>query len=140
MTDLEIPYEQDRKGHYRFFEILPGALSWLLLFSPIYLSFIDISIDSKPVPVSVPFILIYLLIYFVRTSIAGPIRTLAGYRTMKNHMRLNWEALLEDLNAGEVTATPAERPKWHYQALERVKTYPKIYKPGQLTHAVIIAT
>ena len=38
MTDLEIPYEKDRKGHYRFFEILPGALSWSLLLLPLILS------------------------------------------------------------------------------------------------------
>src|SRR5947199_406919 len=30
MTDLEIPFEADGKGHYRFFEILPGALSCAL--------------------------------------------------------------------------------------------------------------
>jgi hypothetical protein len=46
MMSLEIPREQDRKGHYRFFEILPGALSWSMLALPFILSFIDVRIAA----------------------------------------------------------------------------------------------
>ena len=41
MTDLEIPFEKDRDGHYRFFEILPGFLSWSIVFLPLILSFVN---------------------------------------------------------------------------------------------------
>jgi hypothetical protein len=133
VTDLEIPYEKDRHGHYRFFEILPGALSWTLLFTPLILSFI--SVDA-----AVFFVLIYLLIFFVR-SLGYSARAIAGYRTMKQHMKLDWEGLSEDLNAGRVRPDiKIERPKWHLANLRRLEQRTSITKPKQLTHAVIIAS
>lgn len=133
MTDLEIPYEKDRHGHYRFFEILPGALSWTLLFTPLILSFI--SVDA-----AVFFVLIYLLIFFVR-SIGYSVRAITGYRTMKQHMKLDWNGLNDDLNAGEIRAkTELKRPKWHAANLRRLKDQAVVVKPEQLAHAVIIAS
>ncbi len=132
MTDIEIPYEKDRNRRYRFFEILPGSLSWLLLFMPLILSFINVTL-------AVFFILIYLLIYFTR-AIAVNIRALAGYKTMKHHMRLDWTALNADLEAGEPTSTSIERPQWHLLNLQRLHRREVHYHPGELTHAVIIAT
>jgi hypothetical protein len=132
MTDLEIPFEKDRKGHYRFFEILPGALSWLLLFMPLILSFINIG-------AAVIFILAYLLIYFVR-SLGYDVRAISGYITMKQHMKLDWNVLLDDLEAGKKTDIETDRPDWHFANLERVQSFPKIYKPSQLIHVIIIAT
>jgi len=140
MTDIEIPYEKDRHGHYRFFEILPGALSYTVLLLPLLLSFIIIDVAGKPTPLSVPFILIYLLVYFVRTSVAGPIRTIAGYITHKKHMRLDWHGLLEDVEIGRASSKNIERPKWHFENMARVKTFSKVYRPSEIVHAVIIAT
>lgn len=111
MTDLEIPLERDRKGHYRFFEILPGALSWTLLAMPLILSFISVT-------AAVIFILAYLLLFFVR-SLAYSARAIAGYRTMKRHLKLDWPAMLADVEAGTVTGRPAQHPKWHYDNLRR---------------------
>lgn len=132
MTDLEIPFERDRKGHYRFFEILPGALSYTLLLMPVILSLINVT-------VAVFAILGYLLIFFVR-SVGFSLRAIAGYRTMKKHMTLNWNALVEDVEAGAVTATEAERPQWHADNLERLKQQGAVIKPSELVHAVVIAT
>ncbi|HVV25440.1 MAG TPA: hypothetical protein VHC21_00175 [Candidatus Saccharimonadales bacterium] len=133
MTDLEIPYEQDRHGHYRFFEILPGALSWTLLFTPLILSFI--SVDA-----AVFFVLIYLLIFFVR-SIGYSFRAIAGYRTMKQHMKLDWNGLCDDLDAGQTRdKITLKRPKWHLANLRRLQDRTTVIKPRQLTHAVIIAS
>src|ERR1017187_10516059 len=114
MTDLEIPFEKDRKGHYRFFEILPGAISWTLLFMPLILSFINIA-------AAVIFILSYLLIYFVR-SLGYYVRAISGYITMRQHLRLDWNALLKDLEIGKPSEFKTERPDWHLANLERVKT------------------
>ena len=132
MTDLEIPFEKDRKGHYRFFEILPGALSWSLLFLPLILTFINVTL-------AVFFILFYLLIFFVR-SLAYSSRAIAGYRTMKKHMKLDWKGLLADIEAGEVVGKKIARPHWHHKNLKRLhrRAYPM--KPSELVHAVIIAT
>ncbi len=132
MTDLEIPLEKDRKGHYRFFEILPGSLSWTLLFLPLILSLINVT-------VAVFFILAYLLVFFVR-SIAYSTRAIAGYRTMKHHLRLDWNGLAADIEAGKVVGKAIDRPKWHYKNLSRLGIRVRQVKPSQLMHAVIIAT
>ncbi|HEX7633148.1 MAG TPA: glycosyltransferase family 2 protein [Candidatus Saccharimonadales bacterium] len=132
MTDIEIPYEKDRHGHYRFFEILPGALSWTLLFTPLILSFINVT-------VAVFAILAYLLVYFVR-SLAYSVRAIAGYRTMKKHLTLDWNGLCADLDARKVTDLAIERPKWHYENLRLLHTRKYDISPKDLTHAVIIAT
>jgi hypothetical protein len=132
MTDIEIPFEKDRKGHYRFFEILPGSLSWLLLFMPLILSFINVT-------VAVFFILFYLLIYFVR-SLAYSARAIAGYRTMRQHMRLNWIELCADIQAGEPTAVAINRPQWHIDNLRHLQSRSERMKPNELIQAVIIAT
>lgn len=132
MTDLEIPYEKDRHGHYRFFEILPGVLSWLLLFMPLILSLINVT-------VAVFFILAYLLIFFVR-SMAYSTRAIIGYFTMRHHLKLDWPGLLADVEAGEITGKAVMRPKWHTKALGRLQSRPERTKPSELLHAVIIAT
>ena len=80
MTDLEIPFEKDRKGHYRFFEILPGSLSYFLIILPFILSIISAT-------VAVFFALFYLLIFFVQ-SIAYASRAISGYFIMKKHLKL----------------------------------------------------
>lgn len=132
MTDLEIPFERDRKGHYRFFEILPGALSYTVLLLPAILSLINVT-------VAVGAILFYLLVFFVR-SVGYSFRAIAGYRTMKQHLALDWQALVNDVEAGTVIATDATRPKWHYDNLARLVKQGAVVKPSQLVHAVIIAT
>ena len=133
MKNIEIPYEQDRKGHYRFFEILPGALSWSLLIAPIVLSLIDTTY-------AVIFILAYLLIYIVR-SFGYDFRAVSGYITMKQHLKLHWNDFLKDLDKGEVDKKlKIVRPDWHVQNIERVKSFQKIFKPKDIIHGVIIAT
>src|ERR1700744_1778170 len=113
MTDLEIPFEKDRHGHYRFFEILPGALSSLLLFAPLILSLINVTL-------AVFCILLYLLISFVR-SLAYSARAIAGYLTMRRHLKLDWSGLAADIEAGEATASDIVRPKWHTDNLQRLR-------------------
>lgn len=131
MKDIEIPLEKDRKGHYRFFEILPGALSWTLLFTPLILSFISIS-------ASVIFILAYLLIYFIR-SLGYDVRAISGYRTMKQHMKINWDELLNDLETDSIPPH-VKRPSWHAGNMVRRRTNQRIYKPSEVIHAIILAT
>ena len=106
MTNLEIPFEKDRHGHYRFFEILPGAVSWTLLFMPLILSLINVT-------AAVFFIIIYLLTFFVR-SIAYSTRALSGYRSMKQLIKLDWTGLTEDIEADQPTDKPIDRPKWRH--------------------------
>ena len=139
MTDLEIPYEKDRKGHYRFFEILPGSLSWTLLFLPVALSYVNVTIKNTTINVAVFFVLLYLLIYFVR-SVGYTLRALGGYRAMKRQLKLDWPGLLADLEAGSVAKTTIERPQWHFDNLARVQSFADPIRPSEVLHAVIIAT
>lgn len=132
MTDLEIPFEKDRHGHYRFFEILPGFLSYTLLILPLLLTFINVTL-------AVFFILFYLLIFFVR-SIAYSTRAIAGYRTMKRHMKLDWPGLNVDLDAGKMVGSKITRPRWHLKNLKRLHLRAYDMRPNDLLHAVIIAT
>jgi hypothetical protein len=139
MPDLEIPYEKDRKGHYRFFEMLPGLLSWSLLILPFVLSYVNFTIKNITVNAAVVFILFYLLIYFVR-SMGYTQRALGGYRAMKRQLKLNWPELLNDLELGQSSDVAIERPKWHFDNMKRVSGFTDPIKPSEVLHAIIIAT
>lgn len=132
MTDIEIPYKEDRGKRYRFFEILPGALSWFMLFLPLILSLINVTVAAL-------FVLVYLLINFTR-AIAAAIRSLHGFKVMRTHQKLDWRQLVRELQAGEVADAAAIRPKWHYDNLIRLQVQPMQVKPDDVLHAVIIAT
>ena len=129
--NLEIPFEKDRRGHYRFFEILPGVLSYSMLAVPVVLSVINVTFAAV-------FILIYLLINFAR-GIAGAVRALHGYHVMRVHQALPWRQLLTELEKGEVNPL-AKRPKWHRGAVARSQTTPLLMPPHEVIHAIIIAT
>ncbi|MEK7153703.1 MAG: hypothetical protein AAB834_07150, partial [Patescibacteria group bacterium] len=132
MTDIEIPYKEQRNKRYRFFEILPGSLSWTMLFVPLILSIINVTLAAL-------FVLVYLLINFTRAA-AGAIRAFHGYGVMRKHQKLDWQQLVRELGAGEVPDPKAQRPKWHYDNLLRLSVQPMIVSPGEVLHAVIIAT
>lgn len=129
-TDLEIPYPKDRGFRYRFFEALPGLVSWFVLALPFILSLIN------PF-VTVFFILGYLLLWFAK-SVGLDIRAIQGYRVIKQHERLPWLEMLNDLMAGEST-TP-DLPEWHYENIARLKEKPVPIKPDKVVNAIIIAT
>lgn len=132
MKSIEIPYEADRTRRYRFFEILPGALSWLLLLAPLLLSLVNVTLAAF-------FILAYILIYFTR-SMAVNARALSGYKTMRDHAKVDWNELLAEVEAGEVADPHAKRPKWHYDNLLRLSVQPPVVRPSELYHAIILAT
>ncbi|QQS20369.1 hypothetical protein IPL85_02910 [Candidatus Saccharibacteria bacterium] len=131
MVSLDIPLEKNRKGHYRFFEILPGALSWGMLALPFILSFIDVRMAAL-------FMFVYVLINFSR-GISGAVRSVQGFRTVKQHQKLPWPTMLSELASGNVPAR-STRPRWHHYAIEQTKERPLLMPPDQVIHAVIIAT
>ncbi|MGF7228533.1 MAG: hypothetical protein ACQR33_00945 [Candidatus Saccharibacteria bacterium] len=132
MTDIEIPFAKDRHGHYRFFEILPGAISYTLLFVPLILSLINVTLAAL-------FILVYLLANVTRAA-AGAIRALHGYSGLRKYEKLDWRQFVEELDAGEVADATALRPKWHYDNLLRLSAKPMIVKPRDVLHVIMIAT
>jgi len=132
MTDIEIPYEKDRHGHYRFFEILPGALSWSMLFLPFILSAINVTLAAV-------FVLVYLLANFTR-ALAGAVRAVHGYGVLRHYQKLDWAAMVGELETGKVNDATVHRPKWHYEQLLRSEVQPLVVRPSQILHAIIIAT
>jgi cellulose synthase/poly-beta-1,6-N-acetylglucosamine synthase-like glycosyltransferase len=131
--DLEIPYESERKGHYRLFEILPGAITWVMLLLPFILSLINVTLAAL-------FVLIYLLVYFCR-AMAVNVRSLQGYHTMRQYQKLDWKLLFDELAAGKIAEEDlSKRPAWHQRQVARCAQRPAALDPNNMLHAVIIAT
>jgi glycosyltransferase involved in cell wall biosynthesis len=131
MTDIEIPYKEDRGPLYRFFEILPGTLSWLMLFMPLILSLINVTVASV-------FILAYLLIFFVR-SVGVNIRAFQGYKRMEEHKKLPWLDMLSELQSGKIDPH-VKRPSWHISNIGRLKIKPAIVMPKDMVQVIMVAT
>lgn len=131
MKDIEIPLEKDRKGWYRFFEIMPGTVSWLVLMLPFILSAISATAAAV-------FVLAFLVILFLQAVAAG-LRVIQGYRTMRLHQKLDWPKLLQEVEAGYLDDS-VSHPKWHAANLERYNDKPEPIKPSELIHAIIVAT
>lgn len=130
MTDIEIPYEKDRGKRYRFFEMLPGLLTWGLLILPFVLSQVSPHL-------CVFFIIAYLLLWFVK-AIGLNIRSIQGYRMITQHQKLPWKHMLEQLEAGQVRKD-AVVPRWHEENIARLKAVPGAVAVGNIRHALIIA-
>jgi cellulose synthase/poly-beta-1,6-N-acetylglucosamine synthase-like glycosyltransferase len=74
---------------FRFFEILPGALSWGTLFLVIILSW------KAPVFVAI-FIIVFVVYWFVRTIYLS-FHLRAGYQKMRKNEKTDWLAKLNNL-------------------------------------------
>lgn len=131
MTDIEIPLQNEKTKRYRFFEILPGLLSWSILIAPFALSLVNASLTAL-------LIIIFFLIWFVR-ALGLNIRVLQGWRIINIHQKLNWPKLLDDLEHLRVSTHDKSIPKWHAQTIARIKNEPTSVKPNDITHAVFIA-
>ena len=131
-SDIEIPYVEERGARYRFFEILPGALTWSILLLPFILSIFNPRL-------SVFFILAYLLLWFVK-AIGLDIRALQGYHMLSKHQKLPWTKMFADLKAGAAQGHDKRMPKWHYKNIQQLQETPMPVKATDIWHAVIIAT
>ncbi|MGH7157399.1 MAG: hypothetical protein ACREGG_04810, partial [Candidatus Saccharimonadales bacterium] len=131
MRSLEIPQPEDRDFKYRLFEILPGALTYIILLLPVVLGYFEPKWAAY-------FIVAYLLLWFMR-AIGIDLRSIQGWRTLNQHKKAPWQELNQDLE----DLTPHHRvPKWHPRNLARVEKYIPEHqrvKPSQLYHTVIIA-
>jgi hypothetical protein len=78
--DFEIPMPQERKFRYRFFEALPGILSWTVLTSPFWLGFLNVSLAAL-------LMLLYLMLWFVRAA-ALNVRGIQSFRRLDQHSDL----------------------------------------------------
>lgn len=132
MTDIEIPDKSERRGHYRFFEVLPWVLSVSSLLLLVLLSIVNTTLAAF-------FVLLYIFIYLTR-AIAVAIRSLHGFSTMRRNQKLDWQALLDELEAGKVSDQPLSRPEWHHAQLQRASGERLRMPPSELIHAIMIPT
>lgn len=135
MVDIEIPLGKRTKT-YRFFEMLPGILSYLMVALPIILSLIN------PLYAAI-FVVVYIITFLVK-AMAMAYRTIQGYNTLQRAQRIDWASRLADL---EDPATALRKKSnsdgWrynlHYQHLEQLSSTIHRKKPSDIYHAVIIA-
>lgn len=132
VQDLEIPFESERTGRYRFFEILPGFLSWSVLIAPFVFSLISPSITAL-------FIIAFMLVWFVR-AIGLNVQVLKGWQTLQQHQKYDWQALIADIENKEVSDDGVKKPKWHYENVARLQKKSTPLKPSDIVHAIIIPT
>ena len=92
--DIEIPLGK-RTKKYRFFEMLPGLLSYGAIILLIILSIVN------PVLASI-YLLTIILVAFVKT-IAISYRVVSGHRNMERASRVDWSGRLFDLESPKET-------------------------------------
>ena len=108
MTNIEIPLERNRDRVYRFFEMLPGLLSWFTLSLPILLSLISPTLAAY-------FIIAYLLIWFIKMLVMN-MRVVQGHRVLNQNMSYDWPKLLGELDNPKRAFEHYEQgvaPDWH---------------------------
>lgn len=128
--NYEIPYQKNKNNKYRFFEILPGTLSWLILSLPFVLSFVNVSLAAT-------LMIAYLLLWFVK-AVALNIRVLQGYKVLNEHQKLDWVSLITDLDQHDVEHN--HFPDWHHINKKRQLDNPNGIYSENVVHAVIVAT
>lgn len=132
IKELEIPYAGQRSRRYRFFEMLPGLLSWGILLLPFILSIFSPALG-------IWFIITYLLLWFIK-SMGLSIRALQGYRLIQQHKKLDWLKLLKELEKGNIGDDYINRPKWHPLNVARLQAEPTPVKPSEIIHVALVAT
>lgn len=136
MTDLEIPLGK-RTRFYRFFEMLPGLLSYLTILLPILLSFISPLLGAV-------FIIVFIIVWFVKT-VGMSYRTIQGYNTLQRAQRIDWKGRLDDLeDPAQALKKGYYKGSWraevHHHNLEQLTKTTHARKPSDIYNAVVIAT
>lgn len=135
MKNFEIPLVKDRDSTYRWFERLPGILSWFTLSLPVILTLISPTLAAY-------FVIAYLLIWFVK-AVALNVRVVQGYRILTQHMSYEWSRFVDELDNPDLAFSRYEQginPRWHYKNLIAQKLRgPKRLHKNDIFNAVIIA-
>ncbi len=134
--DLEIPLGK-RTRFYRAFEILPAILSYTIILLPVLLSLIN------PVAGAI-FVIVYIIIWFVK-AMAMSVRSIQGFRILKNATSVDWHHRLSDLEDPEKALKHWRHDgEWkaaiHHHNLERLLASEGARKPSEMLNAIIIAT
>lgn len=131
MKKIEIPFVHERGRRYRFFEMLPGMISWTILLLPFILSLFNPSL-------TVFFIIAYMLMWFMK-AVGLNVRALQGYRNLSRHQKLPWLQMFEEVSGRKVSQSDGHIPSWHQENILRLDQEPTPINGEDIIHAVIIA-
>lgn len=137
MKSLEIPLGK-RTKQYRFFEILPGLLSYGAIILLIVLSFLNTVLASA-------YLLLIVLTALVR-AVGIAYHTIKGNKELKRACAVNWHARLMELGDAEASYKRLKDKNYkeyefsnHKENLLAIATNPKKYpKPDEIINAVIV--
>jgi len=138
--DLELPLGK-RTRKYRFFEIFPGAMSYLIIILLFVFSMIS--------PVLGTVYLFLVIITMVVKAVGIALHTIQGHNALKKATAVEWDKRLSELEdaRGSYDRLAGTRSKsfeyeQHLQNLKMVAAAEKGYfpAPSQIYHGVIIAT
>ncbi len=145
MKQIEIPTFRERAGKrtkfYRFFEILPFALSLAAIVLLLVLSLVAPALAAI-------YILILVLMMFVR-ALAVAFRTVQGQNVLRRYAKIDWAEKLADLENprryAKISAEFGRAPR-RFFAREHAQNIAKIVKnprkfphPSEVYHGVIVA-
>ena len=124
---------------YRFFEMLPATLSYIMLALLIILSIIS--------PIAASLYLLTIVIVNLVKAVGIAVRTVQGYKLLKKGVKVDWSKRLNELeNAADSydrlagTKSNAYDHEQHLRNLCMVAAAEEGYfpKPSQIYHAVIV--
>lgn len=125
----EIPFNKEKGFQYRFFEVLPGALTWTVLLVPFLIAYLSISTAAI-------MMIAYLMLWFFK-AVALNLRAVQGWRLFEEHLEVDWEDMFEDVKHHN---SSKKWPQWHLNNLKRIESAPNGIRPDDIVHAVIVAT
>lgn len=139
MIDLEIPLKK-RTRAYRFFEMVPGLVSWGSIILLVVLSLLN------PLFAGIYVLLVIATLLIKASGIA--FHTLVGSRRIEQAQKVDWHARLMDLtdpgaSYERILTHPSKQlgEKAHAENLRLMAAAPESYpKPSDVYNAVIIAT
>jgi len=138
MIDLELPLK-NRSKWYRFFEILPGVLSYGMIILLVVLSFIS--------PLAAAVYLLAIIITMLVKAVGIAFHTIGGYNRLSKAQKIRWSDRLKQLE-NPVESYKKEKNQRstgygfdvHKENLRLIAADPSNFpKPSQLYNAVIIA-
>lgn len=140
MKNIEIPYQEERGRRYRFFEMLPGLLTWTILALPFALAFLNLSVtvNRQPVPLAMVFILGYLILWFAKT-LGLNVRAIQGYKQITMQQKLPWRQMINELSSGKVDQPSKFVPTWHYENVTQNIAEQSPITPDNIVHVAMVA-
>ena len=139
--EFEIPVGK-RTKKYRFFEMLPGLLTWSILALPVALSIVDPTSRLAAL-----FILFFMMSWFYR-AVGMAFRTLQGYNYLKASEKNDWQKWMNDINTPEKAikrleagrANLSKSGKIHLENLEHYIADPELndMTSDQIYHFIIV--